>query len=46
MGLGLALARTIIEHHGGKIWIKETGPEGTTVALTLPVADEDDLETA
>lgn len=46
LGLGLALARTIIEHHGGKIWIKETGPEGTTVALTLPVADEDDLENA
>lgn len=42
LGLGLALARTIIEHHGGKIWVKETGPDGTTVALTVPIAQEDE----
>jgi two-component system sensor kinase FixL len=41
LGLGLALARTIVEHHGGKIWVKETGPNGTTIALTVPPAWEE-----
>jgi signal transduction histidine kinase len=39
-GIGLALARKIVEYHGGTIWIAEPhdGP-GTTVELTLPAVD-------
>jgi len=35
-GLGLSLARRIVEeYHGGKIWIRESSPEGTTFAIRL-----------
>jgi DNA-binding LacI/PurR family transcriptional regulator/signal transduction histidine kinase len=37
-GMGLAICRRIVEGHGGKIWIAETGATGTTIALTLPEA--------
>lgn len=37
IGAGLAIARAIVERHGGAIWIAGSAPEaGTTVALTLP----------
>ena len=39
LGLGLSLARTIIESHGGKIWIEKTGSEGTVVAFELEVVE-------
>ena len=39
-GLGLPIARRLIEAHGGEIWIDAAGGRGTTVRLTLPaVAD-------
>ena len=38
-GIGLTLARRIIEVHGGKIWIESAGPEqGTTFCFTLPLS--------
>lgn len=42
-GMGLAIARGIVEAHSGRIWI-ESGEDGrgTRVALTLPVGDEDE----
>ena len=41
LGLGLAIARGIIESHGGKIWIDEASSgRGTTVKLTVPIGDE------
>lgn len=36
-GLGLTIARTIVEAHGGKIWLAET-QTGTRICFTLPFA--------
>ncbi len=35
-GLGLPIARGIIEAHGGRMWVASTPGEGTTVYFTLP----------
>jgi len=37
-GLGLAIAKGIIETHGGKIWIESKPGTGTTASFTLPLA--------
>jgi signal transduction histidine kinase len=34
-GLGLAICRQIVEAHGGAIRVARTGPEGTTILVTL-----------
>lgn len=36
VGLGLALCRSVVEAHGGAIWIDASGPDGTRIALRLP----------
>jgi two-component system, LuxR family, sensor kinase FixL len=38
LGIGLPLCRSIIEAHGGRIWIDADSP-GATVLFTLPVAN-------
>ncbi len=38
-GLGLSLAKRIVEeYHGGKIFVKQTSPAGTTFRIRLPLA--------
>jgi two-component system sensor kinase FixL len=38
MGLGLAMARTIVERHGGSLWL-DTTRDSTTFCLELPAHD-------
>jgi len=45
-GLGLPVARTIVEAHGGRIWAESTLGEGTTISFSILREDilEDGLE--
>ncbi len=36
-GLGLPIARTIVESHGGRIWAESQPGQGTTLYFTLPL---------
>jgi signal transduction histidine kinase len=38
MGMGLAISRTIIESHGGRLWATSNSPQGSVFQFTLPVA--------
>lgn len=39
-GLGLPIARSIVEAHHGRIWIESKVNEGTIVNFTLPIPEE------
>jgi len=37
MGMGLSIARTIVEAHHGKIWVENNSETGATFCFTVPV---------
>ncbi len=41
-GLGLTIARHLVEAHGGQIWAESAPGKGTTIHFTIPVACEAD----
>jgi C4-dicarboxylate-specific signal transduction histidine kinase len=41
MGLGLAISRMIIDHHGGKLTASSDGKDGASFQFVLPIASED-----
>jgi signal transduction histidine kinase len=42
-GIGLAVAKKIVEYHGGVIWIDTDVSDGAAIRFTLPVAAEPNL---
>jgi signal transduction histidine kinase len=36
-GLGLVFCRAAVEAHGGRIWVEDNAPKGTTFCLRLPL---------
>jgi signal transduction histidine kinase len=40
MGLGLSIAKYLVEVHGGKIWAESEIRQGTKISFTLPAAAE------
>jgi signal transduction histidine kinase len=39
-GLGLPIARSIIEHHGGRMWAESAPGDGSTFYFTLPLLSD------
>jgi signal transduction histidine kinase len=38
IGMGLPISRSIIESHGGRLWVADTSQRGTTFQFTFPAA--------
>ena len=39
MGVGLSISRTIVDAHGGKLWVDDDPGGGANFRFTLPIAD-------
>jgi two-component system sensor kinase FixL len=46
MGIGLSISRTIIESHGGRIWIESNPGGGTIFRFTVRTVSEEDARNA
>jgi two-component system sensor kinase FixL len=38
LGLGLSICRSIVQEHGGEMWLAEPNAAGATFCFTLPLA--------
>ena len=39
MGMGLSISRSIIQAHGGELWVDNDYPDGALLGFSLPVSD-------
>ena len=39
LGMGLSISRSIVEAHGGRMWVEPLEGSGATFSFTMPVAD-------
>jgi len=37
LGMGLAICRSIVEAHGGRLWVSPRAPNGADVCFTVPL---------
>ena len=44
MGVGLSISRTIVEAHGGRIWVEPNPGGGTIFNFTLAAVSEGDVD--
>lgn len=42
-GLGLSIVKSIVEKHGGRVWVESRLGEGTTFTLLLPTMEQQEL---
>jgi signal transduction histidine kinase len=40
LGMGLAISRSLIEAHGGRLWATANAPHGAVFQFTLPIGSE------
>ncbi len=46
LGMGLVVCSSIIEAHGGRLWLETTAGQGTVFVFTLPMLAEEDASMA
>jgi hypothetical protein len=45
VGIGLAISRSIVEDHGGRLWVSPNPQQGVTFRFTLPLSGASDVST-